>query len=126
VPFYLLLDTDLYGNDEADFTDHVQEEKEVSAQAELASTEVPAAQPTSAVSKSSKVESPPQSASALSSSQPISPQSFIAPATQQIPTYEQPQSAEYREPPPARHENGYQSIPVPERTIRPSEMKDEG
>jgi hypothetical protein len=42
----------------------------------------------------------------------------ISPVTQQIPTYEEPQNMDYRE-------QGLQR-PGAERTVRPSEMKDEG
>ena len=48
------------------------------------------------------------------------------PTTQQIPTYEQPLSPDYMEGSVQRLDGNYQNIPVPERTIRPSEMKDEG
>jgi hypothetical protein len=56
----------------------------------------------------------------------VAPASYMPPATQQIPTYEQPQPSEYRDMAPSRGEGGYQSIPVNERAVRPSEMKDEG
>lgn len=46
--------------------------------------------------------------------------------TQQIPTYEQPQPSEYREQQAPRNDGGYQNMAANERTIRPSEMKDEG
>jgi hypothetical protein len=54
------------------------------------------------------------------------PPNYGQPATQQIPTYEQPQPSEYRDMAPSRNDGGYQNIPVNERAVRPSEMKDEG
>jgi hypothetical protein len=47
-------------------------------------------------------------------------------APQKIPTYEEPQPSEYREPQQVRSDGVYQNIPVNERSVRPSEMKDEG
>ena len=41
--------------------------------------------------------------------------------TQQIPTYEEPHNTEYRD---QRLDGGYQSLA--ERSVRPSEMKEEG
>jgi hypothetical protein len=48
------------------------------------------------------------------------------PQPQKIPTYEQPLPNEYRESGTTRQEGAYQNIPLNERSIRPSEMKDEG
>lgn len=53
--------------------------------------------------------------------------SYAQPQTQQIPTFEQPQPSEYREQQVPRNDgSGYQNMSANERTIRPSEMKDEG
>jgi len=48
------------------------------------------------------------------------------PQPQKIPTYEQPLPNEYRDTGAARQENAYQNMLVNERSVRPSEMKDEG
>jgi hypothetical protein len=47
------------------------------------------------------------------------------PVTQQIPTYEQPQPSEYRSAG-AGQGDAYQNLSAAERSVRPSEMKDEG
>lgn len=52
--------------------------------------------------------------------------SYTQPAPQQIPTYEQPLPNDYREAPAPRSDGGYSNIPINERSVRPSEMKDEG
>jgi hypothetical protein len=122
----------LYGNDEADFTDHVQDEKDASSSAVVPPSEAPAGEatptpkPAPAPSNPVSTEQAVQPHTVTVKVEPTSVPTFTPPVTQQIPTYEQPQTAEYREPPPSLHEGGYQSISVPERTIRPSEMKDEG
>jgi len=125
--------SDLYEND---FTDQAQEETEApSPTTEPAPKETPAAAPPKpAVSTPNGTAKPVPAAIETSSERsyviPTSEQSpstpSFAPATQQIPTYEQPQPSEYREQPPLRSDGSYQNIPVPERTVRPSEMKDEG
>ncbi|PFH45324.1 hypothetical protein AMATHDRAFT_9488 [Amanita thiersii Skay4041] len=142
---------DLYGNDETDF-DQVPEEKERDAQAAAeppAATMTPTPSTTTDPRLAGKVE--PQKvvsttiastttttnntyAPSTTSSTPtqsltpqvpqqqgtipstVNSQVNTMPVTQKIPTYEQPQSG-YRDSP-SRH-----SV---ERTIRPSEMKDEG
>jgi hypothetical protein len=48
------------------------------------------------------------------------------PQPQKIPTYEQPLPNEYRESGVNRQEGAYQNTALNERSIRPSEMKDEG
>lgn len=126
---------DLYGNDETDFTDQVEEKEEASL-TEPALTEAQGPPPAKAAEAPSATPKPvapapidtsaqQQQTYAIPTSQPSAASSY-SPVTQQIPTYEQPLSPEYREPPPQRNDGGYQNIPVPERTVRPSEMKDEG
>ncbi|EEB87746.1 hypothetical protein MPER_14787, partial [Moniliophthora perniciosa FA553] len=51
-----------------------------------------------------------------------SPSSSIAPPTQQIPTYED----NLEQVPQPRAAGGYQTFAANERSVRPSEMKDEG
>lgn len=48
------------------------------------------------------------------------------PQPQKIPTYEQPLPNEYRDTGAARQDSAYQNMLVNERSVRPSEMKDEG
>jgi hypothetical protein len=124
---------DLYGNDETDFNDQANEEKDTQSPTEQVSTEVRSASTTAEEGSAKPI--PVASTESNGTHQYIVPTtttptsttpSFTQPATQQIPTYEQPQPAEYREPVPARNDGGYQNIPVNERTVRPSEMKDEG
>lgn len=123
---------DLYGNDEADFAEQATEEKTDSPTADGVETttkysvklEEPASNKSglSAIDTSSQQQQQQSYSTSSSAQTPIAP--FIQP-TQQIPTYEQPQPSDYRELP-ARAEGAYQNIPVPERSVRPSEMKDEG
>lgn len=126
--------TDLYGNDETDFNDQGPEEKDASPselEARSAATtsveQVPekSAQPAPVETTTAKLYSVPVT---IKQQTPVAavPPSYGQLATQQIPTYEQPQPAEYREMAPSRGEGGYQNIPVNERAVRPSEMKDEG
>ncbi|KAL0948922.1 hypothetical protein HGRIS_009031 [Hohenbuehelia grisea] len=117
---------DLYGNDETDFNE--QDDKEPQSATEPTSSDAfatksepietyttpdhrPSVSSSTALSSSTIPKSEPQTASA-------------APVTQQIPTYEQPQPTDYRES--SANAGGYSNIPTAERSIRPSEMKDEG
>ncbi|KAF8876001.1 hypothetical protein BD779DRAFT_1475837 [Infundibulicybe gibba] len=124
---------DLYGNDEADFPE-TNEEKDAQPVAEPTTTDprtAPASKPAE-TSTSKPPTAPPletsvpasQSPTQISAPTPIAP-TFV-PQTQQIPTYEQPQPSEYRDMSASRSDGMYQNIPVNERTVRPSEMKDEG
>ncbi|EGO01431.1 hypothetical protein SERLA73DRAFT_70619 [Serpula lacrymans var. lacrymans S7.3] len=137
---------DLYGNDEGDFagaTDAVELKAEEPMQS---LSDTPAdIQPTSSVKVELKqtpvstsymkqeIPTEPipvqhQELSAISSTpQPIPTPSYSPQVTQQIPTYQQPQPAEYLESPmPQSADGAYPRGQLPERTIRPSEMKDEG
>ena len=58
-------------------------------------------------------------------------QSFVQqqqqpPQPQKIPTYEQPLPNEYRDSSGSRQDGAYQNLALNERSVRPSEMKDEG
>lgn len=126
---------DLYGNDELEeFHDpSAVDEKDTQSPTEAPTTDPrPAAQPAkepTPVVKASPTEaddSAQYSHTTTTTSAPAAPTYTQPPATQQIPTYEQPQPSDYRELAPMGHEGGYQNIPVNERTVRPSEMKDEG
>lgn len=57
---------------------------------------------------------------------PVQSFSQQPPQPQKIPTYEQPQPDDYREPGATRQEGAYQNMLLNERSVRPSEMKDEG
>lgn len=122
------LSLDLY---ETDFADAPQDDKsaiqtpaEPKQESQAASIPKPA-ETTTTKAPTSIDTSTVQSYSAPSSAQtPIAP--AISPPTQQIPTYEEPQASDYRELPPPRNDGGYQNISVAERSVRPSEMKDEG
>jgi hypothetical protein len=132
-----LLDTlklliDLYGNDEAaDEQPQQENEAHPAADHDHADTPAPKADATTEVSSKpapSTVEKthtngPPTQAPI---SNGASSASYTQQAPQQIPTYEQPLTNDYRETPAPRADGGYQNIPVTERSIRPSEMKDEG
>ena len=125
----ILLDTsatnshrsDLYGNDGAE--EQPQEENDIQPPpVQEAPTEsppsasIPAEQPSS---KLSNIE-------AIQPNGAIASQYIQQQAPQKIPTYEEPQPSEYREPQQVRSDGVYQNIPVNERSVRPSEMKDEG
>ncbi|KIJ91895.1 hypothetical protein K443DRAFT_685668 [Laccaria amethystina LaAM-08-1] len=130
---------DLYGNDETDFNQQAQEE----TPGEPAPAESPSTTTTTTTKAADikPVVKPPQAIPTENGAgigntvqqqqqqqhyiQPVQT-SYTQPAPQKIPTYEQPQPSEYREPPAPRTDGGYQNIPVTERSVRPSEMKDEG
>ncbi|KAF8959449.1 hypothetical protein BDZ97DRAFT_1838155 [Flammula alnicola] len=122
---------DLYGNDEAE-NEQPQEENETYQAADQAPSEAPAtkSETPEAPSKPAATTTEKSFANGTTSQAPLTngatPPSYTQPAPQQIPTYEQPLPNEYREMPPARTDGGYQNIPVNERSVRPSEMKDEG
>lgn len=120
---------DLYGNDEVELTEDFQDELE---QQEPAPTETTI----QTTKPAEKAQSPPPqktiqepqvrsqiptytSPTPAAAPKPT-PVAYTPAAPQQIPTYEQPQPQEY-----VQHSHN-QSIPVTERSVRPSEMKDEG
>ncbi|KAJ7499717.1 hypothetical protein FB451DRAFT_1385400 [Mycena latifolia] len=115
---------DLYGNDEPDFA---EQPEDGAADATSQPESKPAvARPVPAASTSTPValDIKPQQSHPGPTSAPAPIASF-APVTQQIPTYEQPQPNEYRNAG-ASSGDAYQNISVSERSVRPSEMKDEG
>jgi len=123
---------DLYGNDEA-ADEQPQQENEAQLAADHEHADTPALKTDATTEVSSKpapstvekthTNAPPTQAP-ISNGAPIA--SYTQQAPQQIPTYEQPLTNDYRETPAPRADGGYQNIPVTERSIRPSEMKDEG
>ncbi|KJA21604.1 hypothetical protein HYPSUDRAFT_202741 [Hypholoma sublateritium FD-334 SS-4] len=122
---------DLYGNDEGE-NEQPQEENEPHQPAMDQAPETPAIKaespeaapkPIPTVTEKSFANGTPSQAPATNGA---SAASYTQPAPQQIPTYEQPLPNEYREAPPPRSDGGYSNIPVNERSVRPSEMKDEG
>ncbi|PPR04918.1 hypothetical protein CVT24_007162 [Panaeolus cyanescens] len=135
---------DLYGNDEVDL-DPTHDDTEALHSAEQPAEESPApSAPTPEVSSkpattttsttttntTTATEKPYANGTGASSSAPANgtanQPAFNAPVLQKIPTYEQPQPSDYHSDAPSRGDGAYQHIPVTERSIRPSEMKDEG
>ena len=122
---------DLYGNDGAE--EQPQEEGDTQQQP---LPEAPTESPSSASIPAEQASSKPSSIETAqpngmtpqvpSSNGALSSQYIQQQAPQKIPTYEEPQQSEYREPQMIRSDGVYQNIPVNERSVRPSEMKDEG
>ncbi|KAG6890067.1 hypothetical protein C0992_003165 [Termitomyces sp. T32_za158] len=110
----------LFGGDEGP-----SDEKDVKSSAEALPVETKAATPVAKdpgpPMKLSPVPTMESNGAAYYSTTTSSTSMQHQPATQQIPTYEQPQPSES-----IPSSGAYQNIPVNERTIRPSEMKDEG
>lgn len=117
---------DLYGNDEADFASAVELHE---LKAEELKTEVPPETPAPPAAKLSEVK---QELKVITPApQPIKPEHIetsaqLGPspqnAPQQIPTYQQ--SSDYSVE--ASLSSSYDRPHMPERSVRPSEMKDEG
>ncbi|GLB33219.1 putative heterogeneous nuclear ribonucleoprotein hrp1 [Lyophyllum shimeji] len=126
---------DLYGNDDGEFHDpSATEEKDAQAPAAEAPAEsrpaapavkeaAPAAKAAPATTTETNGQMPYSSVTTTTTTASTAP-SYTQPVTQKIPTYEQPQPS--RDVSPTGREGPYKSIPVNERTVRPSEMKDEG
>ncbi|CAA7269651.1 unnamed protein product [Cyclocybe aegerita] len=127
---------DLYGNDEVGDEQPVEDidaqpEASEEAQAVKQATPEPLSKPATTTApvaekiySNGTVSQPAPTANGIKSVSYASQQ----PAPQKIPTYEQPQPSEYREVQAPRTENVYQNMNIPgnERSVRPSEMKDEG
>lgn len=139
---------DLYGNDEADFSTPTTENADPSkAEDSLPSEALPQ------VTAASIVKAPPPAQSQqlspvaptpsakpspmetypvqtyeeyVSSPAQSGPPTYTAPATQQIPTYQQPQSDYASDLGQHQGVGGYERQQSHERSVRPSEMKDEG
>ncbi|KXN88356.1 hypothetical protein AN958_07501 [Leucoagaricus sp. SymC.cos] len=125
---------DLYGNDEVGLNEEFQEDLEAPQEPTPAETtmvattmktaeKVPSPPPRKTVQEPPKSQIPTYTSSVppVPSVKPVA-SSYTQQTPQQIPTYEQPQNQDYRE---SQHSRN-QSIPVNERSVRPSEMKDEG
>ena len=122
---------DLYGNDGAE--EQPQEENDIQQppQAEAPTETPPSAsispeQASSNPSNNETIQPNGMTPQVPSSNGALSSQYIQQQAPQKIPTYEEPQLSEYREPQQIRSDGVYQNIPVNERSVRPSEMKDEG
>ncbi|KAL4260313.1 RRM domain-containing protein [Pleurotus pulmonarius] len=118
---------DLYGNDEAEFADPGSNENEVKTTAEPTEAATTTTQTTGTTSKQAQSGNDTASTagtSAPAATQPSAIPTSASPVPQQIPTYEQPQPSDYQSL--GGDPGQYQNIPVTERSIRPSEMKDEG
>lgn len=122
-----MLYLDLYGNDEGD-NEQPQEENETSA--EQLAAEAPMKAEVPEVSLKPAAEKPHTNGTQVPTPMTANgaPQqtTYVQQAPQQIPTYEQPLQNDYREAPAPRTDGGYQNIAGGERSVRPSEMKDEG
>ncbi|KAI0771700.1 hypothetical protein BD413DRAFT_475692 [Trametes elegans] len=132
---------DLYGNDENEFAVPTTEQPEQSpvkqeapeqtTEEPLASKREPSQEPLLATSNvkppttTTSEDVKPLQAQAQSHDSNSIP-SYMSPPTQQIPIYEERQPTDLREPPPPRHDAGYQGVPGVDRPVRPSEMKEEG
>jgi len=120
---------DLYGNDEVELNEEFQEETEVPQEPALVETTTlkvvetaPSSPPQKTVQESVKSQIPTYTSPAPPAAMNKPVASTYAQQPQQIPTYEQPQSQDYWD-----SQNPHnQSIPATERSVRPSEMKDEG
>lgn len=116
---------DLYGNDEGE-TEQLQEEHDATVEPTGAETEAAPAQTDVTEAPAKSVVETPKTNGTPTHTNGSTPSTFTQQAPQQIPTYEQPSSNEYRETPAARTDGGYQTLGGAERSVRPSEMKDEG
>jgi hypothetical protein len=122
---------DLYGNDEGE-NEQPQEETETNQPAHDMPSETPtvkAETPEETKPTPTTIEksfSSTTSAQVTSTNGTAAIPTYTQPAPQQIPTYEQPLPNEYRDVAPPRADGGYSNIPINERSVRPSEMKDEG
>ncbi|KAJ6579580.1 hypothetical protein DFH09DRAFT_1445712 [Mycena vulgaris] len=116
---------DLYGNDDADFGEQPEDGQtaDTTSQPEPKLAAKPA--PAPSTSKPATVDTSQQQQAHPGPTSAPTPIATFAPVTQQIPTYEQPQPAEYRNAA-ASSGDAYQNMSAAERSVRPSEMKDEG
>jgi hypothetical protein len=116
---------DLYGNDEPEFGEQTEDgtTAEATSQPDPKPAAKPAPAPAPATSTPAAAETSQQQSHPPAQAQ--APIPSFAPVTQQIPTYEQPQPSEYRNAG-ASSAEAYQNMSAAERSVRPSEMKDEG
>ncbi|KAF9558387.1 RNA-binding domain-containing protein [Agrocybe pediades] len=120
---------DLYGNDEGETEQPTEENDSHPAEETQVAEEAPSVKVETPEVKSTPAEKP--QTNGTTTLQPpatngATQSTYTQPAPQQIPTYEQPLPNEYREMPIQRVEGGYQNMSSAERSVRPSEMKDEG
>ncbi|KAF8831519.1 hypothetical protein HHX47_DHR1000471 [Lentinula edodes] len=119
------LDADLYGDlYETDIAGSVADEKLLESPTQISTAEVPVSEPVekSSVAPASSDDS--TATSSASASQPSAPATLAQPV-QQIPTYEDPTI--YRDTSSgmqASYEQNYSALE--HRSVRPSEMKDDG
>jgi RNA-binding protein Musashi len=135
--FYLeFAPADLYGNDETDFAaEQTGEELALDTTASEPATETSTPAPTTSTDLRQNGSSASETNGSSYSIQTVTPTpgqsvtsaiptySSTATQPQKIPTYEQPLPTSA---PLSRPDSALQKIPVNERSIRPSEMKDEG
>lgn len=118
---------DLYGNEEADYT----EQPEVTSKTE-SETEPSVKEATPPVKPAPQADTTPpnQEQEQFHTEESSAPngdqdqENYDEQATQQIPTYQERQTPEYRDPSAARGDAGFAG--AQNRPVRPSEMKEEG
>ncbi|KAF8173796.1 hypothetical protein K438DRAFT_1980672 [Mycena galopus ATCC 62051] len=110
---------DLYGNDDPELTEQAADNAEAASAPEPAAKPAVKAEPVPATIPPAASEQKPQPIPTTAQA----PIPAYMPVTQQIPTYEQPQPYESRG---AGASGEYQNMSASERSVRPSEMKDEG
>ena len=128
---------DLYGNDDSEYAappDHASAPEKSEPQESPIVTKAESPPPTKAAVAAQPISTPPKPEPEPSLS-PVDQTSiqtysttdnsgFANQPTQQIPTYQDNDSSEYREPPPNRADQSYPG--ALNRPVRPSEMKEEG
>jgi hypothetical protein len=134
---HLIFVLDLYGNDEGDFSEHAQQETDKTDAQDTSAETVPAPAPVPqrAPENATATKTPPQvSVPAPTDTKPYTisltqtaqaiPVTQAPQIAQQIPTYvERPSDSDYHDQQRPR-QDGF--VAGGERTVRPSEMKDEG
>ena len=117
---------DLYGNDEGDFNEQAQDDQQevTDAGAEYDTVDTKVA-PNGATTETSTTASSTQPAPVASKPVTSSIQSYTSQPQQlqQIPTYEEPQPAAQST---SRPDTDFSKMAANDRSVRPSEMKDEG
>ncbi|KAJ6473214.1 hypothetical protein C8R45DRAFT_1103785 [Mycena sanguinolenta] len=113
---------DLYGNDDPEVAEQAADSADGPSQPEPAAKPVVKAEPTPLTVPPAVSDSTSQQKSHTGPTNTQAPIPAYMPVTQQIPTYEQPQAYESR----GSGAGEYQNMSAAERSVRPSEMKDEG
>ncbi|KAJ7226630.1 hypothetical protein B0H12DRAFT_1148941 [Mycena haematopus] len=112
---------DLYGNDDPEVAEQAADNADAQSQPEPAAKPVVKAEPIPSTIPPAASDIASQQKSHTGPTNTQAPIPAYMPVTQQIPTYEQPQPYESR-----GSASEYQNMSASERSVRPSEMKDEG